>query len=579
MDMIKFTNTLKIATILAVGLNLPVLSEAAQTNSKTLMVTQTVGNAPSYSTQFKVYTSTVGFTPQSGMSMNINGAVEVDTSGISKLNTIASVDSSGNPLDQATLLSNANYVFSAAAPILGAQLTTYMNKYGIGTGILNYTQQVYVKNNTNPFYLTFQEAVDSSGRPRYGAAQLIPTKPAYDYGIYTAKAVAQTLPSSFAYPNAGTVQYQSVDQQMNPLSAMSTVNVNGAFDAPVASPTATTYPAGCKVDSSTGLVGCDPDYGLKCLINHASDPQCPATPINGFTDFIGVINANGASGGYLDYVRSLTPVYTQSTDASGNLVQTAQVSVSVDTRTWTNGSVSCKPDFTNYPTSSNYIVAVANGGTDMPAQICSINGVDHLFAPTNNSVLGSLVFYLNLSFSITVFYNNQNAFWTLVNSGLQPGQEFNLPFTYTETSFNNYNFVQFGPNYQATAIFTSNSYDSNGDFFMYISGEKLIGLTGSGGTFQNTGRVGYQVQSSVDRYFVYPDGTYALINHITTQQVAPTQNYDWTVTLPQGATSQSYTNMIIDPFKGQAIYDWTNDTVNHLPASTYIYVAPLVVSN
>jgi hypothetical protein len=498
--------------------------------------------------------------------------------------------------------------------------------------------------------LTFQEAVDSSGRPRYGAAQLIPTKPAYDYGIYTSKAVAQTLPSSFAYPNAGTVQYQSVDQQMNPLSAMSTVNVNGAFDAPVASPTATTYPAGCKVDSSTGLVGCDPDYGLKCLINHASDPQCPATPINGFTDFIGVLNANGASGGYLDYVRSLTPVYTQSTDANGNLVQTAQVSVSVDTRSFIQNGCNALIEQTYYSEQlsqyggypvGQYLIAdgcdhYGCSGTYFPLLTCG----SRYFVPETNGygvgpyVVGSL--YQTIALNGIWGGSTENNYVYGSHSDPLAGFGWNsytagstvyFPVTYKEVTlsppgytygyyddYGNYTTTTTAPN--LSGCYWGAPYDSNWNVCSYdaypimpkitsilSTGMQVYGTfnyeayphndagdnmswqswsnlrINSTATFRNTGRVGYQVQSSVDRYFVYPDGTYALINHITTQQVAPTQNYDWTVTLPQGATSQSYTNMIIDPFKGQAVYDWTNDTVNHLPASTYIYVAPLVVSN
>ncbi|HET9113002.1 MAG TPA: hypothetical protein VFN66_03930, partial [Burkholderiales bacterium] len=341
-----------VALVLALALGaLPATVLATSSKaSKTVLIYETIGQPPAYLSSFKAYTSSLGYTADSGLSFNLAAAQESSTvaSTITELSPVTAVDGNGNPLSQSTLLGNAKssltpqYVDSIAS-----QMAAYMQTAGAASAIFNYQQQVMVQGNSHPMYLVWQLIVDGSGRPRYGDARLIPTIPNFVYAKYTSKAVAATLPPSFAYPQAGNLQWQQVNQQIQPVTALQTINLNGAFDAPTAAPTATAYPAGCTLDAASGQVGCDPDYGLKCLINHASDPYtaaspnpanpsdtgCPAVPINGYTDFIGMENANGASGGYVDYVRTLTPVYTTSTDANGNTIQTAAVVVSVDSRT------------------------------------------------------------------------------------------------------------------------------------------------------------------------------------------------------------------------------------------------------
>ena len=82
----------------------------------------------------------------------------------------------------------------------------------------------------------------------------------------------------------------------------------------------------------------------------------------------------------------------------------------------------------------------------------------------------------------------------------------------------------------------------------------------------------------VNRYYVTPDGHYFLIGNVTANSIAPTQNYNKTVSLPDGANSGGYAYLIIDPFNTTQIYDYRNDTVNRLPAANYLYVAPIVVN-
>ncbi len=624
--------------------------------SKTVLVYETIGQPPSYPLSFKAYTSSLGYTPDSGLSFNLAAAQEqnIAASGIVQAPVVPAVDGSGNPLSQSALLSSANASFAQYALPLASQLSVYMTSAGAGSAIFNFQQQVMVQGNSHPMYLTWQEIVDSSGRPRYGNAQLIPTAPNFVYADYTSKAVAAALPPSFAYPQAGTIQWQQVNQQMAPVTAMQIINVNGAFDAPSAVSTATTYPAGCTANA-TGQVGCDPDYGLKCLINHASDPYtpaspnpanpsdtgCPAVPINGYTDFISMENANGASGGYVDYVRTLTPVYTTSTDANGNTIQTAAVTVSVDTRTWSqNGYTNC--NYGQYvinlvdnngnailPPTSGFAITNAfafNGGGASPWLVYETgiynsysdgNGgyvTNYSIYPASNTsdlyaemyqcqdTSGAYHYFMNNGTGIVNYSNNGNpaSFPEITGalscpptgatcSGIQS------PFSFSEfsisiiTPYDIWNdplspVLLFTPAGSQTFIVTYPSiYATNLSYWGWLTyGDYAVSPvnidTTTGGTYTNTGRIGYEVQSMVNRYYVTPDGNYYLIGNVSNNTIAPTQNYTKTVSLPSGASAAGYAYIIIDPFNTTQTYDYRNDTVNQLPAANYIYVAPIVTN-
>jgi len=102
-----------------------------------------------------------------------------------------------------------------------------------------------------------------------------------------------------------------------------------------------------------------------------------------------------------------------------------------------------------------------------------------------------------------------------------------------------------------------------------------------GSQYQNTGRVGYTLQYTNERYFIEPDGNYTM----TAQSIGYTtvgQNYNKTVQTSSSASTLQY--QIIDPFYTNQIYDYRNDTVNGLSCKRYIYAgtqcaqAPLSVN-
>ncbi|MHB0990135.1 MAG: hypothetical protein ACYC3O_11015 [Burkholderiales bacterium] len=650
-----YTWLVALLLVLALGA-LPATGMAASSKvSKTLLIYETIGQAPAYPVSFKAYTSSLGYTAASGLSYNLAAAQEQQIAArVTDLQPVTAVDGSGHPLSQNTLLGNAKtsltqqYVNS-----LAGQMAAYMQAAGAATAIFNYQQQVMVQGNSQPMYLVWQLIVDGSGRPRYGDAQLIPSAPNFVHAVYTSKAVAATLPASFAYKQAGTVQWQQVNQQVQPLTAMQTIDVNGAFDAPTADATASVYPAGCTLDAASGQVSCDPDYGLKCLINHASDPYtaaspnpanpndtgCPTVPINGYTDFISLENANGASGGYLDYVYSLTPVYIPSTDGSGT--QTAAVAVSVDTRTWAqNGYSNCnygqyvlnQVDYLGNPIPPAFTVTDnfnfyydSSNSSGLLSRLVYETGIYNSYIDSNNGTFVNYTIYpdLNSSNDNVELYQCQDAsgaYHYFMNNGAgalntsNNGQPATFPivsaaYNYPLTGVTYYNIqspfsfseftisltpsVDIYGNPISVALFTPvgsqtyvvthpSVYATNLSYWGaatqgdYATSPVNIDTT-TGGTYTNTGRIGYQVQSTVNRYYVTPDGQYILIGSRLLPVIAPTQNYSKTVSLPSGADPASYAYLIIDPFNTTQTYDYRNDTVNQLPASDYIYVAPIVI--
>ena len=103
-----------------------------------------------------------------------------------------------------------------------------------------------------------------------------------------------------------------------------------------------------------------------------------------------------------------------------------------------------------------------------------------------------------------------------------------------------------------------------------------------GSWYQNTGRVGYTLQYTNERYLIEPNGNYTM----TAQSIGYTtvgQNFNKTVQT-SASSSSVLQYQIIDPFNTNRIYDYRNDTLNGLSCNRYIYAgtqcaqAPLSVN-
>lgn len=113
-----------------------------------------------------------------------------------------------------------------------------------------------------------------------------------------------------------------------------------------------------------------------------------------------------------------------------------------------------------------------------------------------------------------------------------------------------------------------------------VSARNFVQQCGTGEQLSTSGQYGFLLNYSLDRYVVTQSGnaapTYTLVQNYSQNALSPTQNYTKAANVPASATLAAYANDIVNPFgSGTQIYDWTNDTVNNLPASDYVYVAPL----
>lgn len=307
---------------------------ASRSLTKTLVVNQKVGLAEEgYQTSFLARYGMPSFSSKGGYSLNKDSSTDLNPSAIAQIPPVSYNVSS--PLTQSQILSIADSRFQFYVGAIAANMKAYMAKKGVSTGIYNFGQRITVKGAIAPKILVWQVMVDTTGRVRYGKSRLIDESPLYVYAVYTPKAVAEGLPDGWAYPNAGTIQWQMVDAEMLAATPIQIIDVNGAYDAPNATENqAPPLPAGCSVGGD-GLVSCNPDFGLECFINKQSHPDCPT----GYKDVMTLIDENGAAGAFVDYGRKLQPVYddVESPPGSGNYVGVARVAVSVTARKWVPG--------------------------------------------------------------------------------------------------------------------------------------------------------------------------------------------------------------------------------------------------
>lgn len=212
----------------------------------------------------------------------------------------------GSGLTQSQILAQARDHFQAFAPPLVASLRGWMLRNGVAMGFFNYEQQVTVAGSSAPMYLVWSAHVGLDGKALYGDPKLVPEAPVFVHAAYVSKAVMDGLPQDWAYPDAGKLSWRLVDMNFNPKTAWSVIDTGGAFDEPQGE-------------------AADPELGVKCLVDRASSPGCPA----GYPDLKGLIDQNAAVGAILDYTRMVQPVYDED-PATGDLI--ARAAISVDRR-------------------------------------------------------------------------------------------------------------------------------------------------------------------------------------------------------------------------------------------------------
>ena len=107
-----------------------------------------------------------------------------------------------------------------------------------------------------------------------------------------------------------------------------------------------------------------------------------------------------------------------------------------------------------------------------------------------------------------------------------------------------------------------------------VNNRSFSGGCGSA-TLSNSGDIGYLLNETEDEYLVASNGISSLLNTTSQNGLSPTKTFSQTANLPAGAQYASYVSDVVNPFGGGQVYNWQDDTVNGLPASDYVYVAPL----
>ncbi|PZP55130.1 MAG: hypothetical protein DI596_11835, partial [Azospira oryzae] len=213
-------------------------------------------------------------------------------------------------MTQSQVLAAAKDHIFANAPALFSSIRSFMSVNGMAVASFTFQQKVYISNLSRPKYIVWSAIIDGKSRPMYRDPVLADEVPTILQAVYTSRRVMDGLPSGWAYAEGGTLKYRLLDMRFNPLTGWTSINTGGAFDEP----------------QPGDNVAYDPDFGVKCLANKASNPACP----QGYPDVKSLIDQKGALAAILDYVRMVQPVYDQD-PATGDLV--ARASVSVDKRT------------------------------------------------------------------------------------------------------------------------------------------------------------------------------------------------------------------------------------------------------
>jgi len=154
-----------------------------------------------------------------------------------------------------------------------------------------------VTQSTQSLFWTF--TLDQSGKVSYPDPVILPSSSLTTYVMYTSLASDPTIPANMVPVNAGFLSYVQLDSHMNPVGAMTNLNVQGAYDVPYNASSSSTQESA----NSVGLV----DAAAACVGNNLSI-GCPPTQ-HAYPDAKSLIDSTGTNIGLLDYVESVGPTY------------------------------------------------------------------------------------------------------------------------------------------------------------------------------------------------------------------------------------------------------------------------------
>ena len=219
------------------------------------------------------------------------------------LSGLVATDYGRGVLDRATIATRAQAALAQQWPQLHEQLTALARTLGAGLVFFSSAQRIVAAGDPRTQYLTFSAAVDHSGRASYGALQVRASVPVYLYAVYTPLRTAAEVPARWAYPQAGTLRWQLVDAQWQPLGPVTVLQTNGVYDEPAQADHADQVDQVDPVDpvdqtAAGAAPAVAPLQGLNCLVRHAPACNSGAAP-----DLLTLIAKSGADGALLDYRR------------------------------------------------------------------------------------------------------------------------------------------------------------------------------------------------------------------------------------------------------------------------------------
>lgn len=190
--------------------------------------------------------------------------------------------------------------FNARAQI--NYMARYLKEKQISSGFYTFHQHFTMKTaqGNKRKAISWVASLDANARPLYGNPKIVDPDPIYVHAIYYPKRVISGLPTQWSemYKSAGSIQYQLLNKKLQPISAIKTIPTNGEYDQDMSN-----------------------SKQLECLVDNRYHKDC-----RGPIDMRKLMNDEGASGYFLDYVRQLEPVYQPAPDNSGYLVPLGAIS-------------------------------------------------------------------------------------------------------------------------------------------------------------------------------------------------------------------------------------------------------------
>lgn len=256
--------------------------------SRTEVFTETVGLDGSVQVKGKIgIVGTIGSTlSDSLLGQKVNNAGSVFT--------IQPISLSSATLPTVEIQSLAQAWFANRITALTNQVVSHLGSVGADSAWLDYQQSV--KSNGKTKYIVFSVSIRRSGKMTWSGVSVVDAAPTTLYTVYTNKTVAAGLPQTWQYPDAGTLKYDTRNLTFQALTPQTVIQTNGAYDEPAP-------------NSSTTV---DPDFGLKCLIDNNSSPDCARA----FTDVKALIKTTDSVRAIVDYVRKVQPDYREQPDGS-----------------------------------------------------------------------------------------------------------------------------------------------------------------------------------------------------------------------------------------------------------------------